>query len=71
MLVSQAVVLNGVFADLGKRAALSRSERYSDAVQTYLKMAFKTQNQARMTSETSSYIKSPPVVCARQRSSAT
>lgn len=66
MLASQAVVLNGMFADLAQRAALNRSEGYFEAAQTYLKMAFKAQNQARMTLETLSAIKNPPVVYARQ-----
>jgi hypothetical protein len=62
----QANVLNGMFADLSKPAASNRSEGYFEASQTYLKLAFKAQNQARMTLETLSTIKNPPVVYAKQ-----
>ena len=66
MLVSQAMVLNGMFADLTNRFAMNRTGGYFDASQAYLKMAFKAQNQARMTLETLSNIKNPPVVYAKQ-----
>lgn len=66
MLMSQASVLNGMFADLAQRAALNRSSGHFEAAQAYLKLAFKAQNQTRMTLETLSAIKNPPVVYARQ-----
>lgn len=66
MLMSQAMVLNGMFADLANRSASNRSAGYFDASQAYLKMAFRAQNQARMTLETLSTIKNPPVVYAKQ-----
>ena len=66
MLMSQAMVLNGMFADLANRSASNRSAGYFDASQAYLKMAFRAQNQARMTLETLSAIKNPPVVYAKQ-----
>ena len=66
MLMSQAIVLNGMFADLTNRSATNRAGGYFDASQAYLKMAFKAQNQARMTLETLSTIKNPPVVYAKQ-----
>jgi hypothetical protein len=66
MLMSQAAVLNGMFADLAQRAALNRSAGHFEASQAYLKMAFKAQNQARMALETLSTVKNPPVVYAKQ-----
>lgn len=66
MLMSQAMALNGMFADLTNRSVMNRSGGYFDASQAYLKMAFKAQNQCRMTLETLSTIKNPPVVYAKQ-----
>jgi hypothetical protein len=66
ILMSQATALNSMFADLVNRSANNRNAGYFDASQAYLKMAFKAQNQCRMTLETLSTIKNPPVVYARQ-----
>lgn len=66
MLMTQASVLNGMFADLVNRSASNRRGGYFEASQQYLKMACKAQNQCRMTLETLSTIKNPPVVYARQ-----
>ena len=64
-LVSQATVLNALFADLVRRSSLNLGN-YFDAGERYLKLAFKAQNQCRMTLETLSTIKNPPVVYAKQ-----
>ena len=66
ILVSQATVLNGLFADLVRRSATNYSGQYFEAGERYLKMAYKAQNQCRMTLETLSTIKNPPVVYAKQ-----
>jgi hypothetical protein len=64
-LISQATALNVMFGELSCRAAgnmgqcLETSERY-------FRMALKAQNQCRMTLETLSNIKNPPVVYAKQ-----
>lgn len=66
MLVSQATVLNGLFADLVRRSAANYSGQYFEAGERYLKMAYKAQNQCRMTLDTLSTIKNPPVLYAKQ-----
>ncbi len=66
MLVSQATVLNGLFADLVRRSSINLGSSYFDAGERYLKLAYKAQNQCRMTLETLSTIKNPPVVYAKQ-----
>jgi len=66
MLVSQATVLNGLFADLVRRSAVNYSGGYFEGGERYLKMAYKAQNQCRMTLETLSIIKNPPVIYAKQ-----
>ncbi len=66
ILMSQATVLNAMFADLVNRSATNRKEGYYEAAERYLKMAFKAQNQCRMTLESLSTVKNPPVVYARQ-----
>ena len=65
LLTSQATALNMIFAELSRRAALNMGE-YLDAAQRYMNMALKAQNQSRMTLETLSAIKNPPVVYAKQ-----
>ncbi len=57
--MTQATVLNGIFADLVCRSSMNRSEGYFDASQVYMKLAFKAQNQCRMTLETLGTIKNP------------
>jgi hypothetical protein len=66
ILVSQATVLNGLFADLVRRSAVNFSGNYFEAGERYLKMAYKAQNQCRMTIETLGTIKSPPAIIAKQ-----
>lgn len=67
-LTTQATMLNFMFADLTRRAGmnLSAGTEFVPAAETYFRMALKAQNQARMTLETLSNIKNPPVVYARQ-----
>ena len=66
MLVSQATVLNGLFADLVRRSSINLGSSYFDAGERYLKLDYKAQNQCRMTLETLGTIKNPPVVYAKQ-----
>lgn len=67
MLTSQAMVLNAIFGDLSRRSALNLGNgTYFEAGERYFKMAMKAQNQCRMTLETLSAIKNPPVVYAKQ-----
>lgn len=65
MLVTQAHSLNLIFSECLRRSAINASE-YFEASQRYFAMALKAQNQCRMTLETLSNIKNPPVVYARQ-----
>jgi hypothetical protein len=66
-LVSQNMVLNGWFGELSRRAINNlKNPEYFEAAQVLFKMAMKAQNQARMTLETLSNIKNPPVVYAKQ-----
>jgi hypothetical protein len=66
-LVSQAMVLNGWFGELSRRAINNlKTPEYFEGAQALFKMAMKAQNQARMTLETLSNIKNPPVVYAKQ-----
>jgi hypothetical protein len=62
---SQAATLNLMFGEFSRRAALNMGE-YVDATESYMRMALKAQNQCRMTLETLSNIKNPPVVYAKQ-----
>lgn len=64
-LISQATALNIMFGELSRRSALNMGE-YLDASERYLRMALKAQNQCRMTLETLSNIKNPPVLYAKQ-----
>lgn len=65
LLVSQALTLNMMFGELSRRAAANLGE-YMEAHKTYMTLALKAQNQCRMTLETLSAIKNPPVVYAKQ-----
>jgi hypothetical protein len=60
MLNAQANALNAVFSELCRRAALNMGE-YPDAMERYLRLAFKAQSQCRATVETLAVIKNPPV----------
>ncbi len=64
-LLSQATTLNIMFGELTRRAYANMSE-YLDASERFMRMALKAQNQCRMTLETLSNIKNPPVIYARQ-----
>lgn len=65
MLYSQAVALNTIFAEMARRAALNLND-YPKAAEERLRLAFKAQNQCRMTLETLAAIKNPPTVFAKQ-----
>ena len=64
-LVCQATALNSMFCELSRRAAANMGE-YIEASERYMRMALKAQNQCRMTLETLSTIKNPPVIYAKQ-----
>ena len=64
MLYSQAVALQTMFTNLARRADCQQGRL--DNIETLLKLAFRAQNQCRMTLETLSNVKNPPVVYARQ-----
>jgi hypothetical protein len=64
-LLSQSATLNLMFGEFSRRAALNMGE-YVDATESYIRMALKAQNQCRMTLETLSNIKNPPVIYAKQ-----
>ena len=63
MLYGQAHALQAMFMILSRKAA---RQNLLKQVESYLRMALKAQNQCRMTLETLSTIKNPPVVFARQ-----
>ena len=65
ILMSQAITLNAMFGEMTRRSALNLGE-HLEASQRYFGMAMKAQNQCRMTLETLSNIKNPPVVYAKQ-----
>ena len=64
-LATQAAALNVIFGELGRRAAVNMHD-FPEASERYLRMALKAQNQCRMTLETLSNVKNPPVIYARQ-----
>lgn len=61
LLISQAVTLNTVFTELLRRAALNVSA-YPEAMERYMRLAFKAQSQSRATLESLAKIKNPPSV---------
>jgi hypothetical protein len=63
MLFGQAHALQSIFVNLSRRAV---KQEYLKHWETYMRMAMKAQNQCRMTLETLSALKNPPVVIARQ-----
>jgi hypothetical protein len=65
VLSTQATALNAMFSALASRAASNMGE-YVETSERYLRMALKAQNQCRMTLETLSNIKNPPVIYAKQ-----
>ena len=64
MLYGQAVALQTMFTNLARRADCQQGRL--DNIEALSKLAFKAQNQCRMTLETLSNVKNPPVVYARQ-----
>ena len=64
MLYGQAVALQTMFTNLSMRADCQQGRL--DNIETLLKLAFRAQNQCRMTLETLSNVKNPLVVYARQ-----
>lgn len=65
MLITQAHTLNELFNNLTRRAASNMGE-YTNAAETYFRLALKAQSQCRATLETLSTVKNPPVIYARQ-----
>jgi hypothetical protein len=66
-LVSQAMALNALFADLTRRAAANiGSGPTFEAGEALMRMALRAQSQCRATLETLATIKNPPVVFAKQ-----
>jgi hypothetical protein len=59
-LTAQAVSLNAIYTELARRAAMNMGQ-YPDAFERYMRLAFKAQSQCRVTLETLSAIKNPPV----------
>ena len=64
MLYGQAVALQTMFTNLSMRADCQQGRL--DNIEALLKLAFRAQNQCRMTLETLANVKNPPVVYARQ-----
>lgn len=66
LLTAQAVSLNMMFVELGRRAALNLSE-YPKAAETYMRLALKAQSQCRTTLESLAEIRNPrPVAFVKQ-----
>lgn len=63
LLMAQAVTLNALFTDLAHQ---SRTSKYLDQFERYLRLALKAQSQCRATLETLAAMKNPPIVFARQ-----
>ena len=63
MLLAQAHAMQAIFVDLAGRAARAQRPEHQESL---LRMAFKAQNQCRMTLESLATVKDPPVVFARQ-----
>jgi hypothetical protein len=63
MLLAQAQTLDELFNNLARKA---HRQEYLSSYDSFLKLALKAQNQCRMTLETLSNIKNPPVVYAKQ-----
>ena len=59
MLVAQAHTLDAIFNNLAQRAI---NAEYMNMLEKYLKLALRAQSQARMTWETLSVIKNPPIM---------
>ena len=64
-LMAQATSLDVLYSELAHRAAIQPGENF-EAMERYIKLALKAQNQCRMTLETLANVKNPPVVYAKQ-----
>jgi hypothetical protein len=64
-LVNQATALNVMFGELGS-VAISHMDKHPETADRFFRMAMKAQNQCRITLETLSNMKNPPVIYARQ-----
>lgn len=63
MLASQSVVLDGIFSEFARRAALSKN---NDDLERMLRIALKAQSQSRTTVESLAVIQQGPAIFARQ-----
>ena len=63
MLLIQAHTLDGLFNELARKAGYQTNMQNLEA---FMRMALRAQNQCRMTLETLSNIKNPPVIFAKQ-----
>lgn len=63
MLMAQAFTLDALFGHLARRA---RTQEQMKNYEGFMRMALRAQNQCRMTLETLSNIKNPPVIFAKQ-----
>jgi hypothetical protein len=63
MLMAQAHAMQAIFVELARRGARSDQANQRESL---LRMAFKAQNQCRMTLETLAAVKKPPAVFAHQ-----
>ena len=63
MLISQAHGLQAMFSHMANRAL---NQQNLSSIESFFRMAVKAQNQCRMTLETLSTIKNPPVIYAKQ-----
>lgn len=63
MLMSQAFTLDAMFGHLARKA---QSQEQMKNYESFMRMALRAQNQCRMTLETLSNIKNPPVIFAKQ-----
>jgi hypothetical protein len=63
MLMGQAEALQSMFVSFARRAQV---QDYQPNLESFFRMALKAQNQCRMTLETLTTIKNPPVVYAKQ-----
>lgn len=63
VLMCQATTLDRLFANLAQRAIVQSNMDHYDR---FMKLALKAQNQCRMTLESLSNIKNPPVIYAKQ-----
>lgn len=66
MLVAQMHTLDGLFANLARRAHGNMDAGHGEAAERYLKLALRAQSQCRATIETLAIVKNPPVVFAKQ-----